>query len=177
MRPFLSLYLDFFRFLLSLLVFLSHAYTGEIFWRLSTFSQPAVIAFFVLSGFVIAWVTQERETDSRTYLFARFARLYSVLLPCLLLTAVVDALGWQLFSRHYQQMLVRWLGAITFLLYLCHRPLLQFLSGFQLDTPGTWLQTGYLLGTTLLCAFLLTLFGSSLQQVLKNRLNARPILA
>ena len=53
----------------------------------------AVDVFFVLSGFVIAHVCATREQDVYNYIISRAARIYSVAVPALLLTAVVDAIG------------------------------------------------------------------------------------
>jgi peptidoglycan/LPS O-acetylase OafA/YrhL len=52
----------------------------------------AVMVFFVLSGFVIAY-TSERESTATIFVASRIARLWSVLLPALLITAVADAIG------------------------------------------------------------------------------------
>lgn len=105
MTPLASIYLDALRFFFAFVVLLAHArsdvYTGGIFWRLGPFAQPAVIGFFVLSGFVIAYVTDVRERTFRIYAVNRLARLYSVVLPCLVLTLVVDGIGWRWFESHY----------------------------------------------------------------------------
>ena len=49
--------------------------------------------FFVLSGYVIAYTTDHSERTARAYLTARLARLWSVLVPALLLTIALDVLG------------------------------------------------------------------------------------
>ena len=95
----LSLYLDLFRFFMALVVLLSHAsskaYTDGLTWRAYPFSQPAVLGFFVLSGFVIAYVTARRERDGLSFTISRIARLYSVVIPALLLTATLPYQEWQ----------------------------------------------------------------------------------
>lgn len=100
-----SLYLDLVRFGAAILVFLSHVagqrFTGGFLWQLSSFGDEAVIVFFVLSGFVIAYVTDRRERSAATFLVNRAARLYSVVLPALLLTAVLDGLGLALHPEYY----------------------------------------------------------------------------
>jgi peptidoglycan/LPS O-acetylase OafA/YrhL len=53
----------------------------------------AVDVFFVLSGFVIAHVCATRERDVRSYVVSRAARIYSVAIPALILTAVADCIG------------------------------------------------------------------------------------
>ena len=100
-----SLYLDIVRFSAALVVFLEHlrAHTKHgfaAFWRLHSFwrdylnplSLTAVMVFFVLSGYVIAHVLATREKTPLDYAASRFARLYSVVLPALLLTAVANYL-------------------------------------------------------------------------------------
>jgi peptidoglycan/LPS O-acetylase OafA/YrhL len=95
----LSLYLDLLRFALALTVMLGHAsdpaYVGGSLTLavMPHYGLTSVMGFFVLSGFVIAHVTQSNERDPRTYFVARAARMYSVVLPALLLTAVLDTLG------------------------------------------------------------------------------------
>jgi peptidoglycan/LPS O-acetylase OafA/YrhL len=94
-----SLYLDLVRFSAAMMVFLEHLrehtkvgfrtfWSAHPFWRdhLYFYSQTAVIVFFVLSGYVIAHVMVTRERTPLEYAASRFARLYSVVLPALLLT-------------------------------------------------------------------------------------------
>jgi peptidoglycan/LPS O-acetylase OafA/YrhL len=100
-----SLYLDLVRFSAALAIFVQHLklYTknsfswfwgAHPFWStyLALFSQTAVIVFFVLSGYVIAHVLATREKTPIEYAASRFARLYSVVAPALLLTAVTNFL-------------------------------------------------------------------------------------
>ena len=53
----------------------------------------AVIVFFVLSGFVIAFVANGKEKSIDIFFINRFARLYSVVFPALILTMVFDFAG------------------------------------------------------------------------------------
>ena len=53
-------------------------------------SHAAVVVFFVLSGFVIAFTTSTRHQTLDNYLIARFSRLCSLVVPALLLTALVE---------------------------------------------------------------------------------------
>lgn len=106
LAPGLSLYLDLLRFFLAFVVLLSHTqskgYTdGVFYWRVYIFGHPAVIGFFVLSGFVIAYVVDSRERDLPSYAASRSSRLYSVVLPALALTAIIDAVGWRVMPEHY----------------------------------------------------------------------------
>jgi peptidoglycan/LPS O-acetylase OafA/YrhL len=93
----LSFYLDALRFGAALTVFLSHYGAGRIsgglLWQLAGYGRTAVLVFFVLSGFVIAAVTETREPNLEDYALSRAARLYSVILPAFLLTAALDGLG------------------------------------------------------------------------------------
>jgi peptidoglycan/LPS O-acetylase OafA/YrhL len=93
----LSRYLDALRFAAAFTVFLSHYGTGRIsgglFWRFADYGHTAVLVFFVLSGFVIASVTKTREHSLEDYALSRFARLYSVMIPAFILTALLDYLG------------------------------------------------------------------------------------
>jgi peptidoglycan/LPS O-acetylase OafA/YrhL len=100
-----SLYLDGVRFAAALTVFIEHlrehtrnGFGG--FWRshpflyshLTAYSQLAVTVFFVLSGYVIAHVLAMRETTPLEYAASRLARLYSVVVPALVLTALCNYL-------------------------------------------------------------------------------------
>jgi peptidoglycan/LPS O-acetylase OafA/YrhL len=58
--------------------------------NLSKLSHAAVMMFFVLSGYVIAFSTTKNNRGPKQYAVARLSRLYSVVLPALLLTAVVE---------------------------------------------------------------------------------------
>lgn len=50
----------------------------------------AVSVFFVLSGFVIRFVTTTRVSTAREYAIDRISRIYSVVIPAILLTLVCD---------------------------------------------------------------------------------------
>jgi len=93
----LSLYLDALRFGAAFTVLSrtgqARATAAGLFWQLMGYGRTSVIVFFVLSGFVIAWVTETRERSFEDYAFSRIARLYSVIVPAFLLTAVLDRLA------------------------------------------------------------------------------------
>jgi peptidoglycan/LPS O-acetylase OafA/YrhL len=102
----LSLYLDLLRFVLALVVFLGHASDPSYGLSVALAHAPqygltSVLGFFVLSGFVIAHVVQHAERDARQYFIARAARLYSVALPALILTAALGVLGAHIDPRVY----------------------------------------------------------------------------
>ena len=84
MSPSLSFYLDLTRFAAALVVFLGHSWlvlfpTYPLHWP----GPAAVIVFFVLSGFVIAYVTDGRDRTLADYTLNRLSRLWSVALPAL----------------------------------------------------------------------------------------------
>lgn len=92
-----SLYLDLIRFLASMIVLLGHLsgerFTGGLFWQFSAFMDDAVIVFFVLSGFVIAYTVKQNDSRMESFIINRAARIYSVALPALFLTFILDFFG------------------------------------------------------------------------------------
>lgn len=88
-----SIYLDLVRFAAACLVYLYHSNQR---WLISDtlpaspFGHSSVIVFFVLSGFVIAYVTHEKENTYAAYVSRRLSRLYSVALPAVLGTILLD---------------------------------------------------------------------------------------
>jgi peptidoglycan/LPS O-acetylase OafA/YrhL len=92
-----SIYLDLIRFSAAFVVFVGHVsgarFTGGFLWQFGAYMAPAVTIFFVLSGFVIAFVTQHRETDAASYAVNRMARIGSVGLPAIALTLLLDTVG------------------------------------------------------------------------------------
>lgn len=105
MNPQLSAYLDLMRIVCATAVVLSHLGNGHLvggyLWPFTAVGNEAVMAFFVLSGFVIAFVTDQREHSVLTYAAARLARLYSVILPAMLLTLGLDAIGQTINAQSY----------------------------------------------------------------------------
>lgn len=99
-----STYLDLFRFLAALTVMLAHLtfpeFVGDLIEYQGDYAGAGVVAFFILSGYVIAYVSAEKETDLRSYGINRLARIYSVALPALLLTMLLDLLHTILGSPH-----------------------------------------------------------------------------
>jgi peptidoglycan/LPS O-acetylase OafA/YrhL len=90
-----SIILDGLRILAALVVFVSHIFTHWFPQKTVTLwldrgAHCGVITFFVLSGYVIAYTTINRNRGGLQYLSARFSRLYSVLLPALLVTASIQ---------------------------------------------------------------------------------------
>lgn len=101
MNPVLSIWLDASRILAAFAVFLGHAVGLEVApafmgkqWHRS--ADDAVTAFFIISGFVIAHTTRQRERQGlRAYVLARSSRLYSVALPAILFAYLVDQVSKQ----------------------------------------------------------------------------------
>ena len=84
-----SLYLDLARIAAAMIVLLHHVFQPPYFSSAVHIpGRSAVIVFFVISGFVIAYASDGRH-DWRDYAVARLTRVYSVALPALLLTAVL----------------------------------------------------------------------------------------
>lgn len=95
MNPNTSFFLDALRVAAALFVLADHAI---YFWEgpsaaMTRAAHAAVIVFFVLSGYVIAHSTLGKERGVRAYVIARLSRLYSVIVPALVLTAVLQIIG------------------------------------------------------------------------------------
>jgi peptidoglycan/LPS O-acetylase OafA/YrhL len=91
-----SLYLDLLRFFAAFCVLISHANSRDVVTtKLVPYSlgHNAVIIFFLLSGYVIAFVTDTKEKTAREYWLSRLSRIYSVAVPAVLLTLGFDLLG------------------------------------------------------------------------------------
>ena len=124
MTPAYSTYLDLTRFTAALLVFLHHfafqGLTGGEYAAIGAYGEDAVMVFFVLSGFVIAYVTDQREHTLLDYSTSRLARLYSVVVPAVLVTLVLDSVGRALDPQLYKisdndHLLLRTLFTLGFL--------------------------------------------------------------
>jgi peptidoglycan/LPS O-acetylase OafA/YrhL len=92
----LSLYLDLVRLAAALTVVVYHSgsvHAGGGWMRMPGFGPDAVFAFFVLSGLVIAYTTPSHHPTAADYFATRVARLWSVLLPALVMTGILDAIG------------------------------------------------------------------------------------
>ena len=104
-RP-LSLLLDLIRLGAALLVFFHHAairkFASGLPYRFTQTGQEPVIVFFLLSGFVIAYCADAKDRSPKIYALNRLSRLYSVVVPALLLTALLNPLGSWLAPDLYQ---------------------------------------------------------------------------
>lgn len=141
-----SLYLDIVRFLAALFVVFTHYIQhGVVSPNFATFmpdfGREAVVMFFVLSGYVIAYTTQTKKQKLRQYFIARSARIYSVALPILMIAFIVafisESYMGKPISQHYQ--------LIKFYFYLpFHGLFLGELWNFS-ETPP-WLGAYWSLG-------------------------------
>jgi peptidoglycan/LPS O-acetylase OafA/YrhL len=101
-QPF-SLYLDLARFTAAVLVVVAHYTffnlvnpgTGAL---LPDLGREAVMIFFVLSGFVIAYTTEHKGHSLWEYTLARCARIYSVAAPVVLLSFAIATVAVLLFG-------------------------------------------------------------------------------
>lgn len=139
-----SLYLDVVRFVAALLVLLYHAnwiYRPGI--LATSLGHEAVVIFFVLSGFVIAYVADTREQDFRGFMVARGARILSVAIPAILLTGLLDAAGYHINEAVYPQDYRAWdlplIRVITSALFLNE----IWLLGIQLFTNVPYWSLNY----------------------------------
>src|SRR5437868_2521206 len=88
-------------------------------WRMpwvGGYGSEAVIVFFVLSGFVISYTAKNKHPDFRDYALSRLARLWSVMIPALGLTCILDVIGQHLSYAAYSPLVhysaIKWLAAI-----------------------------------------------------------------
>lgn len=105
-----SSFLHFLRWVCALLVVIGHVVLvggGKQFVTyIGAHAHAAVIVFFVLSGYVIADSTYNKKLTQVNYKFVhyfidRFSRIYSVLIPAILLTLILDFIGAFFFSARY----------------------------------------------------------------------------
>lgn len=94
-----SVYLDIMRIVACLIVTVSHLaharYSGgDLTWiRGLDLGSDAVVIFFVLSGFLIAHTAFKQNRSASEYAKARLSRIYSVALPAILFTLLIDRAG------------------------------------------------------------------------------------
>jgi len=99
-----SIYLDLVRVLAALAVIVYHSNFRLLTTEKLPFSNhghAAVIVFFVLSGYVIAYITSERENTPLSYWSSRLSRFYSLALPVVLLTPLLDMAGEAMTPQFY----------------------------------------------------------------------------
>ena len=149
MTPKFSVYLDLLRFLAAVLVFVSHfAYPRftqghYIFIRDLNLGSDAVVFFFVLSGLVISYTTEVKDKTLAQYSFNRFTRLYSVIVPALLLTVLLDQAGQMIRPENYQGW---WYNDAPVWQQLLRGLTLTnewFMNGFRVGTNGPYWSLSY----------------------------------
>ncbi len=106
MTPALSVWLDLCRVLAALAVYVGHSVAYKVApaalsqtWHRS--ADDAVIAFFVISGLVIAHTTRDQPGGGGRYALARLSRVYSVALPAVLLALAIDLVGMRINAGFY----------------------------------------------------------------------------
>ncbi|MGJ8716051.1 MAG: acyltransferase family protein [Maribacter stanieri] len=90
-----SIFLDSLRLLSALVVVFVHANDQWITesnngYDIGHLGHTAVIVFFVLSGFVISFTCRTKNRGWKQYLQARLSRLYSILFPALIFSALIE---------------------------------------------------------------------------------------
>lgn len=91
-----SITLDSLRIVSALIVLIHHAIMQwltkypNVDEQFNNLAHAGVVVFFVLSGYLIAYTTTSNNRGFRHYAVARLSRLYSVVAPALLLTAVIE---------------------------------------------------------------------------------------
>ncbi|UCV24731.1 acyltransferase family protein [Ferribacterium limneticum] len=96
MSRWFSLYLDVIRLMAA--SFVVYAHTNVRFLTpdplpLAQFAHSAVTVFFVLSGYVVAFVVDKRENTPSAYIASRSARILSLSILAVLLTPLLDVVG------------------------------------------------------------------------------------
>jgi peptidoglycan/LPS O-acetylase OafA/YrhL len=101
----MSLILDVIRFSAASLVLLHHIawrkFGTYVPWHFTQTAIEPVMAFFVLSGFVIALTAETNDRTAGQYFLSRATRLLSVTIPAVLLTIVLDGVGSAIFPVVY----------------------------------------------------------------------------
>lgn len=77
----------------------SQTHLNYLLFSVTRLGREAVVIFFVLSGYLVGGQALENfrhgKYSFKEYLVARMARLYTVVLPALLLTALLDSINWR----------------------------------------------------------------------------------
>lgn len=124
MKKEFSIYLDMVRFLAALAVVIYHSNSRLVTVDKLPFANhghAAVIVFFVLSGYVISYITATREAHPVDYWASRLSRFYSLVIPAVLLCPLIDMAGAALAPAFYDGKTTHTLAGlriVTSLLYL-----------------------------------------------------------
>ncbi|MFP5392745.1 MAG: acyltransferase family protein [Gammaproteobacteria bacterium] len=123
MKKEFSIYLDLTRFLAALAVVIYHSNMRNIIAEPLSWSghgHAAVMVFFVLSGYVISYITVARENNPIDYWSSRLSRFYSLALPVVLMAPLLDAVGESLAPQFYEGKTTHdlaWLRILTSLMF------------------------------------------------------------
>ena len=139
-----STLLDFSRFTAAMLVVFHHAeqiLKDENFSFIASFGHDAVIFFFLLSGFVIGYVAENREKSLFEYVVARIARLYSVAIPSIILVILLYSIGMAVFPEAYKSYSVYgWASIATISAFFMGQ---SALFGVSIPTNGPYWSINY----------------------------------
>ena len=101
-----SLIIDGIRFIAAEMVVVGHGLWDFNFYKWFAMHDLAVLIFFILSGFLISYSLLAKIEDARysfkEYFIDRFSRIYSALVPCLLIIVVLDLLYLFYFRTDYK---------------------------------------------------------------------------
>jgi peptidoglycan/LPS O-acetylase OafA/YrhL len=124
MNRWFSLYLDFVRLFAAGFVVYAHTNARFLYpdkLPLAEFAHSAVTVFFVLSGYVVAFVVDKRENSPSIYAASRGARILSLSVLMVFLTPVLDVIGRSTAAELYLNnvpsdfVLIRIIASLTFL--------------------------------------------------------------
>ncbi len=139
-----SAFLDVLRLSAAFTVFLAHTahyWKPDAVGSMQVVAHDAVIVFFVLSGYVIAYTAKEKCNGARDYVIARLSRLYSVVIPALLLTLLLWPLGRELDPGLYASY-ARDGAGLRYLLTLLHLNETWFIDAYPPSNTPFW-SLGY----------------------------------
>ena len=135
MKKEFSIYLDLVRFIAAVLVVIHHSNMRELsasLVRWSSHGPDAVIVFFVLSGYVIAYITATRERDPLDYWASRLSRFYTLAIPIVLLCPLLDAVGESFAVQFYGErtthglVLLRMVTSLTYMNEIWNMAIMSF---------------------------------------------------
>lgn len=119
-----SIYLDLLRIFAAFGVFFHHCnfpwFSNNFFFDEDK-GHKLVAIFFVMSGFLIAYSVENKEKDFKIYMIDRLSRLYSVVIPAIILTYFLDSIGRSFDPVLYQNLapennqIIRALSSLLFL--------------------------------------------------------------
>jgi peptidoglycan/LPS O-acetylase OafA/YrhL len=124
MKKEFSIYLDLVRFVAAIMVVIYHSNIRLLITEKLPFSNhghAAVIVFFVLSGYVISYITATKEGTPVEYWSSRLSRFYSLAVPVVLLSPLLDLAGEALAPQFYVDKTTHdlaWLRVVTSLLFM-----------------------------------------------------------